>query len=157
MSSVLVESANVGTPRYRAADLRARPVDFPTRGSAGKGTAQSTARKIARVAFANLFKMLASSQIDREPDQPVLACPMPNFYRGESFTSRCPPRSTNIHEARSLPPRTRCYRSGAHGHHSMAPFIGCHLASARTTTSPPEIDTLSQDVAHGRVSEPSPQ
>jgi hypothetical protein len=60
---VLVESANVGTPRYRAADLRARAVDFPTRGSAGKGTAQSTARKIARVAFANFFKIVASSKL----------------------------------------------------------------------------------------------
>src|SRR5882672_1723593 len=78
MSSVLVESANVGTPRYRAADLRARPVDFPTRGSAGNGTAQSTARKIARVAFANRFKILASSQIDREPINPFWPAPCRN-------------------------------------------------------------------------------
>src|SRR5882724_7157936 len=150
MSSVLVESANVGTPRYRAADLRARPVDFPTRGSAGKGTAQSTARKIARIAFANLFKILASSKLTANRSTRS-GQPHAEFYRGESFTLRCPLRSTNIQEARSFPPRTRCYRSAAHGHHSMAPFIGCHLASARTTTSPPETNTLSQDVAHGRL------
>src|SRR6266481_1699509 len=157
MSSVPVESANVGTPRYRAADLRARRVDFPTRGSAGKGTAQSTARKIATIAFANLFKILASSKLTANPINPFWPAPC-RISTG----------------ARVLPHAVPCgqqtfmklvrYRQGPAAtdqlhtaNHSMAPFVGCHLASARTTTSPPEINTLSQDVAHGRVSEPSPQ
>src|SRR6267142_4076704 len=113
MSSVLVESANVGTPRYRAADLRARPVDFPTRGSAGNGTAQSTARKIARIAFANLFKILASSKLTANRSTRS-GLPLAEFLPGREFYLTLSFRSTNIHEARSLPPRTR-YRSAAHG------------------------------------------
>src|SRR5712672_3387789 len=100
-SSLLVESAKVGTPRYRAAYLRARLTGVPAAGAAGKGMAQMAAIKIARLAFPNCFTEPTFLRDPLPVHPPCL--PRAENRLGSVFYLTLSAGSTNIHKRCSLP------------------------------------------------------